>query len=175
MCFFSFFYMYSNSFNKKKKKKLYIQKKWKLLDTWIQRCVSALILQSAAVSVRACVHPCVQLDISNRPHSEPSVHTAASRPRSAATFLMNNNQIFTQSHKAKKKKIRHLFIWITEDFALPLLKPQIPKSIWIKVFDYQFPSNPRLQPSVASADIRWACAAASGEEFRRTFSFLRRP
>lgn len=33
-------------------------------------------------------------------------------------------------------------------------KPQIPKSIWIKVFDYQFPSNQRPRPSVASADRR---------------------
>lgn len=33
-------------------------------------------------------------------------------------------------------------------------KPQIPKSIWIKVFDYQFPSNPRPRPSVDSADRR---------------------
>lgn len=33
-------------------------------------------------------------------------------------------------------------------------KPQIPKSIWIKVFDYQFPSNPRPWPSVASAGRR---------------------
>lgn len=51
-------------------------------------------------------------------------------------------------------------------------KPPIPKSIWIKVFDYQFPSNPRPRPSVASADIRSACEAASGKEFRHTSSFL---
>lgn len=40
-------------------------------------------------------------------------------------------------------------------------KPQIPKSIWIKVFDYQFPSNPRPWPSVASAGSR--------EEFHHPF------
>lgn len=51
-------------------------------------------------------------------------------------------------------------------------KPPIPKSIWIKVFDYQFPSNPRPRPSVACADIRSAGAAASGEEFQHTSSFL---
>lgn len=52
-------------------------------------------------------------------------------------------------------------------------KSQIPKSIWIKVFDYQFPSNPRPWPSVASADIRSACAVASREEFHHTFAFLK--
>lgn len=42
-------------------------------------------------------------------------------------------------------------------------KPQIPKSIWIKVFDYQFPSNPRPWPSVASADRRVGlCSSQQG-------------
>lgn len=132
----------------------------------------------AVPCTRVCVHVCVSmflLDIFNRRHSKPSVRTTASRLESAATFPTNTviSQIFIHSYKAKK--IRHLFIWIRKDFALLLIQPQIPKSIWIKVFDYQFPSNPRLRPSVASADIRWACAAASGEEFRHTFSFLRRP
>lgn len=51
----------------------------------------------------------------------------------------------------------------------PFNKSQIPKSIWMKVFDYQFPSNPRPWPSVASADIQSACAVASREEFHHTF------
>lgn len=52
-------------------------------------------------------------------------------------------------------RTRNLAIWITKDSTLHAFnKPQIPKSIWIKVFDYQFPSNPRPRPSVASADRR---------------------
>lgn len=165
----TFFYLKSNTIRNKQHCKTA-----KIL-THRQVCVFSSLLQSCAVRPRAC--SCASmflLDISNRQHSKPSVHTTASRPERAATFLTNTviSQIFTRSYKAKK--IRHLFIWITKDFALLLIKPHIPKSIWIKVFDYQFPSNPRLRPSVASADIRWGCAAASGEEFHHTFSFLRR-
>lgn len=41
-------------------------------------------------------------------------------------------------------------------------KLQIPESILIKVFDYQFPSNPRPRPSVATADMRSGCSQRGG-------------
>lgn len=52
-------------------------------------------------------------------------------------------------------------------------KPQIPKSIWIKVFDYQFPSNPRPGPSVASAGRRVGLCCSQQGGIPPRFPFLK--
>lgn len=51
----------------------------------------------------------------------------------------------------------------------PFNKPPIPESILIKVFDYQFPSNPRPRPSVAAADTGsgWSYSQQGGNSSTR--------
>lgn len=87
-----------------------------------------------------CIHSLVHTQPQPVQSSVPSLYPTLRAIKYLPTKIRRRNQ--TSCH-LNNKRLHPAFN-----------KPQIPKSIWIKVFDYQFPSNPRPWPSVASADRR---------------------